>query len=376
MRSAELTAERTLRIVDRARPAPGPQDVVIRVEAAGICGSDLRTRRYGSLPPGTVLGHEFVGRVAEAGPSVTTLKPGDRVVAVPLAWCGRCAWCARGAQQLCTDMWEGSVGLGARPGAFAEYVVVAAASCRPFPGDRPAWAGTLVEPFAVGLHASRRSRRAGQPDAPVVILGAGPIGLMVLAAARLSAADTPVVVAEPNPVRAAAAGLLGATAVVPVAADAALALGTMPELAFDCTGTTTALGEASRLLAPHGELILVSVIEADQDCDVPGRVWVSQELDCRGSSGYSATDFGDALRAVASGAVDLAPVVGGQRPLDEAERAFTDLAASDAPAKLVLTPLEALVGDHSLGQGPAAPAGQPSREPGPVPPVGSAQDQV
>jgi threonine dehydrogenase-like Zn-dependent dehydrogenase len=213
---------------------------------------------------------------------------------------------ARGAQQPCTDMWKGSVSLGARPGAFAEYVVVAATSCARAPATARPGRGTLVEPFVVGLHATR-SRRAGHPDAPVVILGAAPTRLMVLAAARLSAADAPVVVVEPNLLRAAVAGRLGATAVVPAAADAALALGTMPEVAFDCTGTTTALGEASRLLAPHGELILASVIEADQDCDVPGRVWVSQELDCRGSSGYSATDFGDALRVVASGGSTLCP---------------------------------------------------------------------
>jgi threonine dehydrogenase-like Zn-dependent dehydrogenase len=338
MRSIELTADRRLRLVERPRPAPGPHDVVIQVEAAGICGSDLRTRRYGSLPAGTVLGHEFVGRIAEVGPSVAALAIGDRVVVVPLAWCGRCAWCASGAQQLCTDMWDGSVGLGARPGAFAEYVVVAAASCRPFPADLPAWAGTLVEPFAVGLHATRRSRRTGQPDVPVAILGAGPIGLMVLAAARLSGAAIPVVVAEPNPKRADAARRLGATAVVPAAADVALVLDATPEVAFDCTGSTAALGEVSRLLAPHGELILVSVIEPDQAYNVPGRVWVSQELDCRGSSGYGAADFNDALAAVATRAVDLAAVIGGQRPLDEAEQAFAELSGPDAPVKLVLKP--------------------------------------
>ena len=333
MRAVELAADRTLRVVDVPRPVPGPRDVLVRVEAVGICGSDLRVIRNGSLPPGTVLGHEFVGRVVESGDAAA--NPGGRVVVVPVAWCGTCAWCRRGAQQLCADMWPGSVGLGARPGAFAEFVAVDAASCRRFPDSQPAGVGALVEPFAVGLHAVRRSRRAGTPGAQAGILGAGTIGLTVLAALHLAGGDPAVVVAEPNPVRAAVARRLGATNVV----SDADALGDAPlDVVFDCSGAAGTPAQVAPRLAPDGELILVGVLEPDQTYPLPGRHWVWRELDCRGSSGYSAGDFADGLAAVEDGRVDLTPMIGGRYPLAEAEQAFAVLSGPDAPAKLLLIP--------------------------------------
>jgi (R,R)-butanediol dehydrogenase / meso-butanediol dehydrogenase / diacetyl reductase len=336
MRAVELTGDRTLRLTNRPVPQPLPGDVVVRVEAAGICGSDVRVRRYGSLPAGTVLGHELVGRVSGTGAEVTGFAAGDRVVVVPLAWCGTCRWCGAGEEQLCAGMWPGSVGLGARPGAFAEYLAVDAACCRPFPNGAPAGAGALVEPFAVGVHAVRRSRLAGRPDAPTVVLGAGTIGLMVLAAAGL-AGNAPVVV-EPNPVRAAAAARMGAATVVDDLAAARKAAGTEPDVVFDCTGAVAAPAGAVEHLAPGGQLVLVGVVEAGEAYPVPGRVWVSRELDCLGSSGYGARDFADALAAVAGGVVDLTPAVGGTRRLDQAEAAFAELDRPDAPAKLLLAP--------------------------------------
>lgn len=298
----------------------------------------MRVWANGALPPGTVLGHEFVGRISAAGHAATGAGLGARVVVIPLAWCGRCAACQRDAQQLCAEMWPGSVGLGTRPGALAEFTAVDAGCCRPFPKGLQDAAGALVEPFAVGLHATRRSRLARQPGALTGIIGAGTIGLMVLAAIRLVDSAATVMIVEPNPVGAAVARRLGAAVVGPDADAATAALGTPVEVLFDCTGATEAITQAAPHLMPGGELILVGVLEPGQAYPLPGRHWVSQELECRGSSGYCAVDFDDALGAVAAGAVDLTPIIGGRYPLAEAERAFAELSRLGASARVLLKP--------------------------------------
>lgn len=342
MRAVELVADGTVRVTSRPRPQLGPHDVLVRVAAAGICGSDLSATRNGSFPPGTVMGHEVVGDIVEAGSAVRGTDELGRVVVVPLAWCGRCRWCTANAAQLCPVSWAGSIGLGDRSGGFAEFLAVAAASCRPFPADVPVALGALVEPFAVGLHAVRRSRLTEHPDLSAVVFGAGAIGLMVLSAARLSGAAA--VVVETNPVRAQIARRMGATAVVASADGVASVLGNAPEVAFDCTGSIHAPAQAYECLAAGGQLILVGVLGKGEDYAVPGRVWVSKELDCRASTGYSVADFDDSLGAVATGTVELAPVVGGVRSLVQAAAAFAELRRATAPAKLLLAPAVPVLG--------------------------------
>jgi NADPH2:quinone reductase len=336
MRAVELSADGSVRVTSRPRPTVGPSDVLVRVAAAGICGSDLSATHNGSFPPGTVMGHEVVGHVVEAGSAVNDGTELDRVVVVPLAWCGHCRWCTAGAAQLCTESWRGSIGLGDRTGGFAEFLAVDITSCRPFPANPPTALGALVEPFAVGLHAVRRSILVDRPGVPAAVFGAGTIGLMVLSAARLCGA-APVVV-EANPVRAEVARALGAAAVVNSADAVTTALGTAPELVFDCTGSTQAPAQAFDQIAPGGQVILVGVLAKGADYAVPGRVWVAKELDCRASTGYNMADFDDALAAIVTGTVNVLPVIGGLRPLAAAAAAFAELTRPDAVAKLLLTP--------------------------------------
>src|SRR5205823_6000953 len=131
---------------------------------------------------GAVMGHEFAGRVAQRGDGVDELAEGQRVSVLPALQCGMCDMCKAGKGQLCANQAGTALGLGTNDGAYAEYVRVPALSCYPLPDGMTAERGALVEPYAVGLHAVRRSRAT--KDTPVGIIGAGPIGLMTLAALR------------------------------------------------------------------------------------------------------------------------------------------------------------------------------------------------
>src|SRR5262245_31894591 len=130
-----------------ADPAPGPDQLVLRVDACGICGSDLHMHERGLFPAGAVPGHEFCGEVMEAS---NGFAPGTRVCALPSLSCGKCQRCRSGLGAYCLQ--QTTIGLGTAPGAFAEYVAVAAHEAVRLPDGIGAEAGALVEPLAVALH--------------------------------------------------------------------------------------------------------------------------------------------------------------------------------------------------------------------------------
>ena len=337
MRAVALGAEGRLEVVVKDRPEPGPEDVIVAVERCGICGSDLHLRASGLLPVGAVMGHEFAGTVVEAGAQATlALQPGRRVSVLPARRCGTCDACRAGKGHLCPAQAFSAIGLGINDGAYAEYVRVPAASCHVLPEHMVPEQGALVEPYAVGVHALARSRAAAGGAGAVGIIGAGPIGLMCLAALRDSGLDD-VVVAERNRSRAAVAEAMGATV---VGDSRRLGRGARAPLdvVFDATGAVSTAALALEAVRAGGQVVLVGTPGPGQAVPMPGLLWVVKEVEVTPSIAYTDHEFAAAVASVAAGAVDADLLVSDVRPLDAAERSFAELAQPEAPVKVMLAP--------------------------------------
>ena len=219
MRAAVVNEDHTLRIDDVAI-APEPGELLVRVRACGICGTDLHALQHPDTfdtRPGDVLGHEFCGEIVDATDGVDGWDPGDRVVVQPILPCGACEDCTDGYRSRCRRGRGFGLGRGAVPGAYAEFARVSPHALYRIPDHVSDRAAALTEPFAVGIHAVRRTRvQAG--DA-CLIMGGGPVGVFTLLAAQRAGAG-PIVVSDFAEGRRQLCERLGAAAVVdPATAD-------------------------------------------------------------------------------------------------------------------------------------------------------------
>ncbi|BCJ67362.1 zinc-dependent alcohol dehydrogenase [Polymorphospora rubra] len=202
MKALVLQDDRSLRLTHRRRPeVTAPDDVVVRVAQTGFCGTD-RGVLLGRFPaaPGVVMGHEAVGEVVEVGAGVTTLRPGDRVAANPTLYCGLCSWCRRGALNFCLHKAGNEIGID-RDGAFAEYLRLEERFLHPLPSGMSYDRAVLVEPLACVMNNLEAARLRTADE--VVVLGGGPIGVLVALLADHAGARARL--AEPDPYRRAAA---------------------------------------------------------------------------------------------------------------------------------------------------------------------------
>jgi len=258
-----------------------PDDVLLELSAVGICGSDLhyfRTGRIGNqvLDEPWIMGHECTAVVAEIGPEVRGLAPGDRVAVDPLIACGTCDQCRAGRRHTCRRQhFLGSP--GQQQGCLCERLVMPSECCVRVPERMSMGAAVMVEPFAVALHALNLFGSAQGKH--IAVLGAGPIGLCVLAALRWAGAAS-VALTDPLSYRLAQAQRLGASSthravggvpsgdLSPIGAEpdpvAQEILALHPEgmhAVFDCSGEQTALDQAATLLTPGGTLVVVGIPE-------------------------------------------------------------------------------------------------------------------
>lgn len=313
------------------RPVPrvgGAGDVVLDVEACGICGSDLQIL---SVPPGhpattgVVLGHEFVGVVREVGDGVTSLRPGDRVVVEPNISCGRCAWCLRGLRRRCDSLT--TLGIF-RDGGLAPRVRVPAAQCHPISARLPGSVAALVEPLSTVVHGARQA--AVFPGETAVVVGAGPIGLMFVALLTLAGAS--VIALEPSPERASLAKWLGAEAVLdPTREDVGAAVrdaggGLGAGIVVDAVGSQ--LGAALELVRRGGRILLFGVNERARAEIAQERI-TREELTIVGSFVGDGV-FPDAIRLLEQGRLDVEPLVTHRIRLEELPTAVEELRAGRA----------------------------------------------
>lgn len=330
-------------------PAAERGEVVVRVAACGICGSDLHEYLHGPLyipktphpltgvvPPVT-LGHEFSGRVVAVGPDVTGMTTGDRVTVNPCLLCGECRWCRRGQPNYCAKL--GSVGL-TLDGGLAPLVRVPAYGCHRLPPDVDDEQGASVEPLAVTVHAYRRARLTGTER--VAVVGAGPIGLLMLQVLRAQGAHW-VAVIEPREERRALARELGADAVIdPEAEDPARAVAKLTEdervaVAFECVGSPPAFSTALRAAGKGGRVVLVGLVPDTVPVNLLGVL--AHEKEIVGSSAY-VDEFPAAIDLLRRGRVRIDRLVTARVPLEDAVSRGLDalLRREERHVKIMVTP--------------------------------------
>lgn len=323
MRAAVYHGPRDIRIEDVPEPVPGPGEVLVEVARNGICGSDLHTyvgaAKGGAAMhvPGVILGHEFAGIVRDVGPGVDDVTIGSAVAVAPIEWCGSCYACTHSWPQLCRKL--GLYGGYRLPlhGGLAPLVCVSRRSAFAVPSGLGAVEAALAEPMAVAVHAVRRAPNL--LGANVMVLGAGPIGLGVLQAAR-AAGVTTTVVTEVSAARRAAATRLGATAVIdPTVDDPRAAVRDLTpsgvDVVFETTANGLALGQGLRALRPHGTL--VSVAGWGDLAPVDMGTSMAKEIDIRFTMTYEpAIDFPATLAMLADGRFDSKLLISDHIPLD------------------------------------------------------------
>ena len=326
MRAVVIHSAKDLRVEERDPDVVGPGQVAVRIEVGGICGSDLHYYNHGGfgtvrLREPMVLGHEIAGTITEVAPDVAGLRVGDRVAVNPSRPCRACRFCLDGLPNQCLNMrfYGSAMPMPHIQGGFRETLVCDAIQCetasRVGPGEL-----AMAEPFAVALHAI--SRAGPLLSRRVLVTGCGPIGALVMVAARLHGAAEIIVtdiVDEPLAI----ASRLGADRTINVATDPD---GLKPyadqkgrvDVMLECSGNERALRAGLEVLAPRGTMVQLGL---GGDMSLPQNVVVAKELAIVGSFRFHA-EFGLAVRLLDAGRVDLAPLITGSFGLDEARMAF------------------------------------------------------
>jgi threonine dehydrogenase-like Zn-dependent dehydrogenase len=318
VKAAVLADVGTLAIEERAEPSVADGEVLLDVEACGVCGTDLHIL---STPPshpanvGVVLGHEFVGRVRERGTAVESVAVGDRVAVAPNLWCGECAWCRRGLRNQCERGTTYGIFID---GGLAPLVAVEARACFPISTDLPAHVAALAEPLSTVVHGARQAQAF--PGERAVVIGGGPIGAMFCALLTLAGASVTVV--EPVRERAELAAALGAVDVVSPDGVGGLEA----EIVVDAVGSQ--LAAALEVVARGGRVLLFGMNEHARAEVAQSRI-TRDELTVLGS--YVGQDvLPDAIRLLEQGRIDFARLVTHRIAVDELPAAIDELRAGRA----------------------------------------------
>jgi propanol-preferring alcohol dehydrogenase len=254
MRAYRLVAPGSAELVEVAEPRPGPDEVVLRVLAAGVCRTDLELRRNGGAPvlPLT-LGHEIAGEVVDVGSAVRDRSPGDRVAVYELLGCARCAACERGEDNVCRAVVPGAVGV-TRDGGMAEYVAVPARNLVALGALDPLAAAPLTDAGMTAFHAVRRGRALVERLERAAVLGIGGLGHLALQfLVATSRAD--VIAVDVDPARLEFAAQLGAVQGVQAGAGAAGELGEV-DVVFDFVGSQASLDLAAQVTGRGGAVVV------------------------------------------------------------------------------------------------------------------------
>ena len=315
---------------------PAPREVLVQMTAVGVCGSDLHAAhgRHPFVPLPYLPGHEVVGVVRELGAEVTSVRPGQRVVIEPTLPCWTCKMCTTGRENLCENLQF--FGCGYSQGGMAELFTIRADRLHVVPDDLDDRAAALIEPLATPVHAHRLS--GGVAGKTVVILGAGTIGLLLLAVVRHHK-PARVVVTDPLADKRARAERLGADEVIDASADdlpgaVRAALGESADVVFDCVAVQATVTAAVAIADKGGTVVIVGVPAADVVVPLP--VIQDHQIRIQGSATYLPRDFADSIALLQAGAVNPEDIITAEFPLEQAAAAF-DLASAGHQVKVLLT---------------------------------------
>lgn len=324
-RACVLHAQGDIRIEERNVGAVGDSQVLVRVGAGGICGSDIHYFWDGGI--GTIrvtepiiLGHEVAGTVEAVGASVGNVKLGDRVALCPSRPCGRCRFCQAGQQQHCLEMqfFGSAMRKPHCDGGFRDLIVVEDFQCEPV-GEAALDEAACAEPLSVGLHAINNA--GSLLGKSVVVTGAGPIGALLIGAARMAGAREVVAVdlAE-APLK--AAKKMGATLAINGGDGDRLAGYSEDkgyfDVGFECTGSGIALGNLFPIVKPRGTIVAVGVSNGSH---IPFNALVGKEIRLVGTHRFH-SEYALAARMIAERRIDVRPIITSTVPMEHIREAF------------------------------------------------------
>lgn len=335
MKAVVYRGARDLGIEERAPEPPGRGELRIEVAYTGICGTDLHIY-HGDMDArvgaSAVIGHEMSGRIAAVGEGVTGWAVGQPVTVMPTRSCGRCAACRRGNSHVCHAM--NFLGIDS-PGAMQASWTVPAELVLPLPDGLPLDHAALVEPVAVAVHDVRRGEVAA--DDHVVVVGGGPVGVLIGAVAQRRGAR--VVLVEPDPFRRTVAGEIGIEAIDPGATDVVALVnertdGAGADIAFEVSGSAGGVATAVDVLTTRGRLVMVAIHAQPRPVNLHRFFW--RELELFGARLYQRDDVAEAIRLVAAGAIPARQLISRVVPVESADAAFTALESGGGVMKVLL----------------------------------------
>lgn len=343
MQALVLTEYRKLELADVPQPKLDAHDVLVRVAACGICGSDVHgyDGSSGRRVPPLIMGHEAAGTVAEVGSAVARVRAGDRVTFDSTISCGRCDACARGDVNLCVRRRVLGVSCGdyRQHGAFAEFVAVPEHILYKLPASCVFEHAALVEPVSVAVHAVERLKIS--PGERAVVVGSGMIGLLVIQALRVAGCDE-VIAVDLDDARLALARELGATDAIDAKQSNSVKAvlertgGEGGDVAVEVVGNGAALATAIGSVRRGGRIGLIGNLAPE--VPFPLQSVVTRELTLVGSCS-SAGEYPRAIELIASGQIRVAPLISATAPLADGQRWFDRLYAGEAGLmKVVLKP--------------------------------------
>jgi len=334
MRALTYVGPGKVEIAEFEPTPPVAGQVQIEVAFTGICGTDLHIF-HGSMDARVtipaVIGHEMSGRIAAVGSGVEGWAVGDPVTVVPLDWCGECPACQAGHTHLCHRL--KFIGIDA-PGSLQRLWNVPARTLVRLPADLSLEHAALIEPTAVAVHDVRRAELTAGEQALVV--GGGPVGLLIAVVARETGAD--VLIVEPNAYRRELATSLGLRAVDPAGADITAIVtdwtaGAGAAVVFEVSGAAAGVTTAVDALAVRGRLVLVAIHGTPREVNLHRFFW--RELTLIGARLYHRADFERAVELVAGGTIPTATLISAVEPLSSGGHAF-ELLETGAVMKVLI----------------------------------------
>lgn len=316
-------------------PAPGPGEVQLRIAFCGICGTDMHVF-HGNMDArvglNRIVGHEMSATVAAVGEGVTNVTPGQHVVVRPLDPCGDCPACKRGHSHICHN--QKFLGLDT-DGAMQTLWNAPAHTLHVLPEGMRLDHAALIEPVAVACHDVRMSRLTAGED--VVVIGGGPIGVLVAMVAR--AAGGNVVISEVNPHRLAIAAKLGFDTINPMETDLESTInertGTKgADVVFEVSGSQPGVDAMTAVAATRARIVMVAIHATPPKVDMFQFFW--RELRLIGARVYEPQDYDKAIDLVASGAIDADTIITDVSPLGDIQAAFESLDASPTAMKSLI----------------------------------------
>jgi L-iditol 2-dehydrogenase len=343
MKALLLNEYKNLTLTDMPIPHYGPEDVLIKVKACGICGSDIHgyDGSTGRRIPPLVMGHEAAGEIAEVGQMVRGWKPGDRVTFDSTISCGKCFFCQRGDINLCENRQVLGVSCGEfrRHGAFAEYVVVPQNILYALPANFPFHYAAMIEAVSIAVHAVNLTPM--QLGASAVVVGSGMIGLLAVQTLRLAGCGQ-IIAVDLEDSKLELAKQLGAdVGLNPKNTDVVKAVqeltgGRGADVALEVVGAGKPIDTAIHSVRKGGMVTLVGNITPK--VEIPLQVVVSRQLRLQGSAASSG-EFPQCIELLARGAIKVDPIISALAPLEEGAAWFERLYANEPGLmKVVLQP--------------------------------------